>query len=64
MCYEIWGWRLGEKEIKKKSQWEVRERRKGKGHSGGQQLKNKALYFFVFNGEMNAYIQKWDKGRF
>lgn len=48
----------------KKSQWEVRERRKGKGHSGGQQLKNKALYFFVFNGEMNAYIQKWDKGRF
>lgn len=54
---------LAKKKLKK-SHWEVRERRKGKGHSGGQPLKNKALYFFVFNGEMNAYIQKWDKGRF
>lgn len=27
---------LAKKKLKKKSQWEVRERRKGKGHSGGQ----------------------------
>lgn len=48
--------KFGGDDLVRKKLTGISERREGKGHSGGQRWKNEALYFFAFNGEMNAYV--------